>query len=117
METGEQQRAAFATALAAQIEGINRAELAAAIAAESGETMSTQALGHWLAGTVEPSRPKVFAAEKCLGLPPGSLSRHFGYVPVDADLDLSVEAAIKRSGLPRLTKASLLALIEVGRRG
>lgn len=33
----------------------------------------------------EPSPQLVFAFEKCLGLPPGTLSRFLGYVPVEKE--------------------------------
>lgn len=39
-------------------------------------------LSAWLSGrTANPEPQKVFAVERALGLRPGSLSRHLGYVP------------------------------------
>ena len=101
----------FVRALRAAVEGQNLDELVAKIAAHSGETFTRPALDQWLTGsTKDPSRWKVFAAEKSLDLPPGALSRHLGYLPLDAVPALTPEDAIRQdASLPRLVRQTLLA--------
>ncbi len=56
--------------------------------------MSQSAVSHWKAGTSEPLPRTVFAVEETLGLPPGELSRHLGYLPAGDVPAATVEAAI-----------------------
>lgn len=72
----------------------------------------------WMAGKVEPSRPKVLEIERILELEPGELSRHLGWVPVGAEAVPTVEAAILAD--PDLTSSQkniLLAALQDFRRG
>lgn len=60
----------------------------------SGESVSENAITLWIAGKSEPTRTKVWAIEKVLGLRAGTLSRCLGYLPVDAKGVVSVLDAI-----------------------
>lgn len=108
------ERASFAAALIRQIEGRNRAELVACIAEKSGETMTVAALGHWLNGSVEPSREKLIATEECLGLRPGALTACFGYLPVAAKPVRTFRDVVESDArLDETGRAALLALYSV----
>jgi transcriptional regulator with XRE-family HTH domain len=61
--------------------------------------VSPAAIGNYIAGTNQPGMDKVFKMEKCLGLPPGSLSRHLGYLPLEAVPVVTVPQAIKADSM------------------
>lgn len=91
-----ERRQAFAAALKAEREHQNWSQ--AAIGMGVGVTGSL--VGQWEQGRVAPPEPDVvFKLEVALGLPPGRLSRHLGYLPVGAP-ELDVVAAIESD--PRL---------------
>lgn len=98
MEATAEQAEAFVAAVSAQMVGWTRDELAEAVAKESGESVSVSALSLWLSAKAEPSRRKVFALEKVLGCKPGALSRHLGYLPINARDVVSVEDALEADG-------------------
>jgi transcriptional regulator with XRE-family HTH domain len=50
--------------------------------------VSQPTIGNWLRGRYVPSSDEVFAIEDALGLVPGALSSHLGYLPVAADSQL-----------------------------
>jgi len=112
--TTEEQRAAFGAALRAAMvsAGIKTpAELtrrARSVGIDrTGETVNT-----WTRGS-EPSRIEVLALEVLLGVEPGHLSRHLGWVPVDVDTSVTIEQLILAE--PDLTdaqKQALLTLLE-----
>jgi len=112
--TTEEQRAAFGAALRAAMvsAGIKTpAELtrrARSVGIDrTGETVNT-----WTRGA-EPSRIEVLALEVLLGVEPGHLSRHLGWVPVDVDTSVTIEQLILAE--PDLTdaqKQALLTLLE-----
>lgn len=83
----DQRPGAFGRALdeAMRQEAIN----APAVARHVG--LSDDAVRKWLSGKSEPAPHVVFAVEELLGVAPGDLSRHLGYVPVGTT---SVTAAI-----------------------
>lgn len=93
-------RQAFAAALD---EAIRAASTPVAVAEHVG--LSDDAVRKWTRGLSEPPPLTVFAVERFLGLAPGELSRHLGYLPVGAST--SVAAAVDAD--PRLN--------EVGRAG
>lgn len=63
---------------------------------------SNKAINNWERGDSPPKPPTIFGLERALGVQPGHLSRHLGFVPLDADaLECTVDAAI--SGDERLT--------------
>lgn len=51
-----------------------------ALAKELGVTPST--ISNWSTAKNEPDPQQVFRTETALGVPPGTLSRHLGYLPV-----------------------------------
>lgn len=69
-----------------------------ALAGVLGRAQNT--VSTWVAGDAAPSPEVVFEVEGHLGLRPGSLSRHLGYVPAP-DGDEAVVAAVEAD--PRLT--------------
>jgi transcriptional regulator with XRE-family HTH domain len=87
---------ALAEALVAR--GRTQRELADAL----GITQS--AISAWKYGNAEPAPPTVFRIERALGVDPGSLSVHLGFVPAGADVSAlgggaySFEAAIAGDG-------------------
>lgn len=86
MEATPEQMQSFAAALERALDGRQRAWLGAQIAREVGRPtpLTASAVNQWIACTSEPSREFVFAAERVLSLPPGALSRHLGYLPINA---------------------------------
>ena len=69
-----------------------------------GSGVSPQLVSDWKRGRRRPSADQVFALERALGAEPGSLSRHLGFVPVDADV-----AAV--SGLADRVRARLTEVL------
>lgn len=72
---------AFARALETEMARarLNQTELAA------GAGLSQGVISSWLLRkTTNPEPRGVFAVERVLGLPPGRLSRHLGFMPVEA---------------------------------
>lgn len=107
----------FSQALSAEMGKMTRAELAAEVAKLSGETVTESAVSLWLTAKSEPTRRKVFAIEKAVGCEPGTLSRHLGYLPVDAVPPADVEQALQAAGVPKGLRGPLLAAIrEAGAR-
>lgn len=81
--------------------------------------VSQPAVSGWVVGDAEPAATTVFAAEKVLGLTPGTLSRHLGYLPTDAVKSTPTFEAVVSSDplLEEHDKRGLLALYrEVTRR-
>lgn len=77
--------------------------------------LSPDAVRKWIAGRGEPKPLTVFVIEQLLGVPPGELSRHLGFVPVGVT---SVAAALDADGaLSAEGKRLLLAAYRAGRRG
>lgn len=113
MEATEAQGKAFGEALARELNGWSRERFAIAVEDTSGESVSVNAVRLWLAGTTEPTRAKVFAMEKVLGLPAGAMSQHLGYLPVEAVPSLTVEDAIRKdTSLAPAVRRFLLSSIE-----
>lgn len=113
-----EQLESFGRALAATLEakGLTSGAL---LGLTSGKTTegSRSTVMSWLRGRVEPSRPKVVAIEQVLGLKPGTLSRHLGWLPLNAGQVPGVETSILAD--PDLTatqKNILLAALQDFRR-
>ena len=87
----------FGQALDRALNNRPRAWLGAEIARLCGKEtpITASAVNQWVAGTSEPDRRYVFAAEQVLALKPGTLSRILGYLPLDAKPALSVLDAIE----------------------
>src|SRR5438128_717120 len=64
-----------AVAEALTVRELTQRELAAKL------SVSQPAVSDWINADSEPAPEMVFAAEKALGQPPGTLSRHLGYLP------------------------------------
>lgn len=111
MEASPAEVAEFGRVLSARLAGKSREDFAAAVATESGESVSEAAVSQWTTGKNEPTRNKVFAIEKVLGLKPGTLSRCLGYVPVGAREPRTVADVIQSdSSLDERGRRAILAL-------
>lgn len=77
--------------------------------------ISHAAISYWVTGTHAPEPPMVFQLERELGVEPGSLSRHLGYVPVDIPSAATIEDSCEQlwaevSYLHELLDAEIAAL-------
>lgn len=117
MEANEDQRQAFGAALERLLDDrdIGRGRLGAEIAAKLGlpNPLTQSAVSQWVAGQTEPRRAYVFAAEECLDVPAGSLSRLLGYLPVSAVAAVSVEDALAADrGLSETARRIILSVYQ-----
>jgi hypothetical protein len=77
-------------------QGRSQPWLAAAVARELGETTRSQtAVVKWLRNPENLPPMRLFAIERVLGITPGTWSRRFGYLPVDAGPVLTVRQALE----------------------
>lgn len=111
MEASRAEAESFAGALSAELGDQRRDDFAAAVAELSGESVTESAVSLWLGAKSEPSRRKVFAMERVLGVPPGALSRHLGYLPVEAVPARNIEDALVAAGVPKDLRRALIAAI------
>lgn len=84
-EASPAQLAAFAAALDEALvkHGWSDGVLGEKAAAEmGGPPLTKQAISNYRRGLREPHRATVFAFERALGMKPGRLSQHLGYLPV-----------------------------------
>lgn len=117
MDATAEQMAAFSAALLQALADHIRADVRAEVERICGESVSKAALQQYLAGDNEPSRQKVWAFEKAMKLPPGTLSRCLGYLPLDAAMALSPEDVIGQdTSLPRKVRDALIEAVRAGRR-
>jgi transcriptional regulator with XRE-family HTH domain len=79
----------FGQALEGALSPRSQAWLAKAVGRDQG------AVSKWINGRNEPDVDTVFAIERVLAVPPGELSRHLGYVPVETSEIVSVVAAVE----------------------
>ncbi len=116
-------RRAFGDALrgALAASGITQDDLAERMTAD-GHPVRQTAISQWITGRSEPDTPEVtFRVERALNVRPGSLSRHLGYLPVDAvrtitDLERAIDSDPRLSDLDRdALRLSLRAALQ--RRG
>lgn len=91
-------RTDFQAALIRRLDDLGRSQtwLAVEVAKEEGrpDPYSQAHIADWLRGRRTPNPYQVFALERALGVPPGSLSRLLGYLPADAVASVGVEDAI-----------------------
>ena len=92
-----EQRLEFGHALrnAADRVGLTTSFVLAEALAAIGHPYTERMCARWLLGTHEPPRPIVVALEQLTVSPPGSLSSHLGWVPVEAlspDLEVVVNS-------------------------
>ena len=59
--------------------------------------MSLSTVSQWEDERFLPEPDTVFRLEHCLGVPPGHLSRHLGYVPAEADPGVDLATHIRDS--------------------
>lgn len=85
MEASAEQIAAFGRELSERMQGRPWKWMTQQLAEMLGEPeVSKTSMWGWLTGLNEPRRRRVFAMERILELPPGTLSRHLGYLPAEA---------------------------------
>lgn len=106
--TADQGRRNFGAALqdARLAAGVSQTELAA----RAGVTQP--AVSGWEGAKFVPEPAQVFALERALGVPPGGLSAHLGYVPVGAGMGPAGDvrgAIMATTALDALDKRALLA--------
>jgi len=71
----------------------------------------------WLKGnTAQPDLSKVRDIERALELPPGHLTRHFGWVPYEEDATTDVVAAVEHAPITDGQRDALLLLYNLFRR-
>lgn len=92
--TPEQKRA-FASALNAAMDarGLRPVDLIP-VTGSSSRQAAQSAAQSWMTGAVEPLRPKVVELEQFLELEPGALSRHLGWLPINAPAMPDLEATV-----------------------
>jgi transcriptional regulator with XRE-family HTH domain len=110
MPTDEQRRA-FVEALEGELTTANRKTVAARL-----EVTKSQ-VSRWSKGRDVPAPDQVFAIEEALELPPGSLSRKLGYLPVGsssvlAAVDADPKLSPKARRLLEVTYRSLASSVE-----
>jgi hypothetical protein len=107
----DEQRKAFGEALlfAISASGLELGALAAQITGANVDT-ARKNMKAWTSGEREPSRPQVLMLEELLGLTPGALSCHLGWVPAGAG-GSSLDVAITLD--PSLTDAQRQALLQI----
>jgi DNA-binding transcriptional regulator YdaS (Cro superfamily) len=90
--------------------GTSQAWLGEQVGEATGQRVSQSAVSSWITGTHQPSPEQVFALERVLGFRPGQLSRHWGYLPLEArSPGGGVEAAIRDD--PELASNAKRALV------
>lgn len=111
--TAEQRRGFGAAVFAARkAAGLRQEDLAARLFGADQARKSQPTVSFWESGTHEPEAEMVFAIERAIGVKPGSLSRHLGYVPADVDpaqLALDVVSSIQND--PLLTREARRRLV------
>ena len=110
----EEQKAAFSAALRAAMASAGIAEVTdlARRGQAVGIDRHAQTFNTWVNGS-EPSRGEVLGLEVLLGVEPGHLSRHLGWVPVEADPSVTIEQMIlAEPDLTAAQKQALLTLLE-----
>jgi hypothetical protein len=113
-ESSKEQRIAFGAALldACDRAGFGSSVKLAAKLNEAGSPFSQTLCNRWINGSAEPRRDVVLLIEQLAGVAPGGLSRHLGWLPVDAASFPDAEMAILADpGLdPSEAKALIAAL-------
>lgn len=110
-ETVDEQRMAFGAAL---LEACERAGFGSSVKlsvklTEVGSPYSQSLCSAWIRGASEPRRDVVLLLEELTGTAPGGLSRHLGWLPLNAATFPDAETAILAD--PDLSPANAKALI------
>jgi len=86
VNSNEAERAAFGAALyeSAFNAGYARPSQLGAALREAGFSITDTQVDRWIKGVSEPQRPMVTALEQLCDLSPGALSRHLGWLPLNA---------------------------------
>jgi len=114
MNTSSEQRLAFGLALeaamaAAEIQSTAELHRRGILA---GMEKTQSSFAHWIRGESEPSRPEVLTLEEICDVEPGTLSRHLGWIPLEASTDVTIEEAVLADpSINAANKAILLGLI------
>ena len=113
-ESIEEQRIAFGAALkdACERAGFGSSVKLAKALTDAGRPFDQTLCAGWMRGSSEPRRDVVVLLEQLTGTPPGGLSRHLGWLPLDAATFPDAEMAILADpGLdPTEAKALVAAL-------
>lgn len=114
-ETAHMTTPAFTTALERELDTRGRG---AKTRLSEALDVPASTLSGWVTGDRTPEPSTVFAIERALELDPGALSRHLGYLPLDA-VDVHIvkaeDAIIADPGLSARAKRSALTVIEMDR--
>ena len=108
-ELVRRQRTAFGLALEEAItrSGLSQDEVSRRLAFPRGQG----SISEWKAGRKEPRPHIVFALERVLGVPPGGLSIHLGYLPPEAVESSTVTAILTDTKInPGLREVLLTAV-------
>ena len=110
-ESTDEQREAFGAALkdACEWAGIGSSSKLAVALAEAGSSYSQTMCAGWFRGSSEPRRDVVQLLEQLTDVAPGGLSRHLGWLPLDAASFPDAEMAILAD--PDLTPTQANAII------
>jgi hypothetical protein len=108
-----EQRIAFGAAVSGALTDADLRVSALFPIAGSDKTESARrAANSWLSGQREPSRPQVLAIEELVGVQPGELSRHLGWLPVGAPAIADTELAILADpGLKPIEAKAVIAVL------
>lgn len=82
------------------------------IAGSDKPESARRAVNDWLSGKREPSRPQTVAIEELVGVQPGELSRHLGWLPIGAPPIADAELAILADpGLKPIEAKAVIAVL------
>ena len=95
-ESSDEQRIAFGAALKGACEraGFGSSPKLAKALADAGDPHDQTLCNRWFNGIAEPRRTVVTLLEQLTGSMPGELSRHLGWLPLDAGSFADAESAI-----------------------
>jgi hypothetical protein len=113
--TTVEQRKAFSVALEAAMQsaGIRSAADLYRRGTAAGIDRTADTFNKWCRGETEIALTYVVILEQVCGVEPGHLSRHLGWVPVDADPSVTIEQMIlAEPDLSAAQKQALLTLLE-----
>ncbi len=108
-----EQRKAFGAAISGALTDADlRISALFPIAGSDKAESARRAANDWLSGKREPSRPQVLAIEELVGVEPGALSRHLGWLPLGAPAIADTELAILADpGLKPIEAKAVIAVL------
>jgi hypothetical protein len=108
-----EQRKAFGAAVSGALTDAGlRVSALFPVAGSKEPESARRAANDWLSGSREPSRPQVIAIEELVGVEPGGLSRHLGWLPVGAPAIADTELAILADpGLKPIEAKAVIAVL------